>query len=53
MENIWDFAKPKTIIPENFVRVIPDRTELPIVTKTFSARMTLSVPGSIEKARVM
>ena len=53
MVKICDLAKASTIIPENFVRVIPDRTELPMLTRTRSARLTLLSPGSTAKARVM
>jgi hypothetical protein len=43
-------AKAKTRIPENFVNVIPDRTELPIFIKADLALNTLLAPGSIANA---
>ena len=40
--NILELANPRTSIPPNFVRVIPDRTELPILMTAFFALSTLS-----------
>ena len=34
MENICDLAKARTTMPPNFVRVIPDKTELPMLVRT-------------------
>jgi hypothetical protein len=43
MENICDLAKARTTMPPNLVRVIPERTELPMLVSTFWARSTLHV----------
>ena len=34
MENICDLAKARTTMPPNLVRVIPDKTELPMLVRT-------------------
>ena len=34
MENICDLANARTTIPPNLVRVIPDKTELPMLVRT-------------------
>jgi len=38
---IWLFAKPRTMIPPNFVNVIPLNTELPIFVNASATLSTL------------
>lgn len=47
-----DFANAKTIIPKNFVNVIPDRTLLPILTSASPARSS-GEPVALQNARTM
>lgn len=47
-----DLANAKTIIPQNFVNVMPDRTLLPILESASLARSSF-VPVALQYARTM